>query len=67
MSALRLIDTDVVDADVLAGPETFEAPMITVVDGLKIEPQSPQAIPIEDIHTFQGTNVLCLNSTSVHA
>jgi len=52
MSSLRLISDDAVANDVLAGPETFEAPTITVVDGLRIRPRRIEPTPIEGCATL---------------
>ena len=38
--------------DVVAGPETFEAPTITVVDGLKISPQAVEGEKLNGIATI---------------
>ena len=52
MSSMRLTATDAVATDVLAGPETFAAPTITVVEGLRINRRHPDATPIEGCATL---------------
>lgn len=52
MSSIRLTTDDAVRTDVLAGPETFETPTITVVDGLRIERRPLEATPIDGCATL---------------
>ena len=41
-----------VQSDVLAGPETFEVPTVTVVEGLKITPHVIEGIEVSGIVTI---------------
>ncbi len=52
MSTIRLTSDDAVTADVLAGPETFAVPTITVVEGFQIKARRPEATPIQGIATL---------------
>lgn len=52
MSTIRMTSEDAVIADVLAGPETFAATTITVVDGFQIKPRRPEATPIQGCATL---------------
>lgn len=52
MTAIRLTTEETAHSDVLAGPETFDPPTITVVDGWRIRPLRPQATPIPGCATL---------------
>ena len=52
MSSIRMTSEDMVATDVLAGPETFTPPTITVVEGYRIRPRQPESTPIEGCATL---------------
>ncbi|MCH2144313.1 MAG: hypothetical protein MK082_04100 [Phycisphaerales bacterium] len=52
MTSIRLTSDDAIATDILAGPETFSAPTITVVEGLRINRRHPDATPINGCATL---------------
>jgi hypothetical protein len=52
MSTIRMTSEDAIAVDVLAGPETFAIPTITVVEGFQIKALRPKATPIPGMATL---------------